>query len=341
MNNLKFKIGNKIIGEGSTYFIIEEGQANQGNFDVALKMIEAAAKTGADAIEFQIAQADEFYIKSHIGYQIYKDREFSESQLKELVAYTKKHGLDLIVAPFSVGIINVMASYGCAAFNVNASDLNNPEILDAVIASGKPLFLSLLLAEENEIEWAVNRITNSSCSQFGLLLGQHTMASGKHGVDLKHTNFGYLNTLKQKYKTNVGFIDHSANIWTPACAVAFGAGVITKHLAISRSEKGPDWHVCLEPEEMKESINLVREINQSIPTTHKTLAPGENMDRSKMRRSLVTTKTLDLGHILTRGDITFKRPGTGISLSDIDKVIGKQLTKIIEKDQLLSFDDIQ
>ena len=75
MNKSQFKIGSKVIGDGSTYFVIEEGQANLGNFELALEMIDLAASTGADAIEFQLAQAAEFYIKSHIGYGLYKERE--------------------------------------------------------------------------------------------------------------------------------------------------------------------------------------------------------------------------------------------------------------------------
>lgn len=341
MNYSQFKIGSKVIGEGSTYFIIEEGQANLGNFEIALKMIDIAASTGADAIEFQLAHADEFYIKSHVGHQIYKEREFSDSQLKELVKYSNECGLDLIVAPLSSRLIETMALNGCSAFNVNGSDLTNPDILDRVSGVGKPFFLSLLLAEEKEIEWAVNRITRRNNIQFGLLLGQHTMASGGHGVDLEHTNLGYLSVLKKKYNVPVGFIDHSSQVWSPAVVVAAGADLVTKHLAISRAEKGPDWQVCLEQNEMIESIGLVRAIDASIASVEKTLAPGENVDRSKMRRSIVTTRQLSAGEVISAKDIAFKRPGTGISSKEFDSVVGQTVKNTIQEDQLISFEDIK
>jgi N,N'-diacetyllegionaminate synthase len=341
MNKSQFKIGSKVIGDGSTYFVIEEGQANLGNFELALEMIDLAASTGADAIEFQLAQAAEFYIKSHIGYGLYKEREFSDSQLLELVNYTTEKGLDMVVAPLSSKLIETMALNGCAAFNVNASDLINPDILDRVSEIGKPFFLSLLLAEENEIEWAINRISRRSNVQFGLLLGQHTMASGGHGVDLEHTNLGYLSTLKKRYNVPVGFIDHSSQVWSPAVAVAAGADLVTKHLAISRAEKGPDWQVCLEQNEMIESIGLVRAIDSSITSVEKTLAPGENVDRSIMRRSIVTTRKLSIGEVIRAEDIAFKRPGTGISSKEFDSVIGLTVKNTIQEDQLISFEDIQ
>jgi len=334
------KIGKHIIGSKRTFFIIEEGQANLGNFDKALKMVDIAAKIGADAIEFQLAKAGDFYIRNHKGYQIYKDREFSNSQLAELVSYTIEKDLNLIVSPLTSKMVEQMARNGCSAFNINASDLNNPNMLDTVAEIGLPFFLSLLFAHEEEIEWAINRINRNKNPEFGLFLGQHTMASGEHGVDLKHTNLGYINTLKQRYKVPVGFIDHSKNIWSPSCAVAAGAEIVTKHLAISRAEKGPDWHVCLEPNEMKECISIVREIDISLSAKEKELAPGENIDRSIMRKSLVTLRKIEKGERIERKDIAFKRPGSGISPLDIDKVINKTAARPINEDQLISFEDI-
>ena len=335
------KIDNNKIGPNNTYFVIEEGQANLGDFEKALKMIDVAAKTGANAIEFQLAQADDFYIKSHAGHQLYKQREFSDYQLKELVKYSKEQELDMIVAPLSSKLIGKMTLNGCSAFNINGSDLTNPDMLDRVSESGKPFFLSLLFAKEEEIEWAINRISRRNNIQFGLLLGQHTMASGGHGVDLEHTNLGYITTLKKRYNVPVGFIDHSSQIWSPAIAVAAGANMVTKHLTISRAEKGPDWQVCLEQTEMIESIRLVRAIDTSIATVEKTLAPGENIDRSKMRRSIVTTRKLNAGEVISSKDIAFKRPGTGISAKEFDRVIGQIVKNDIQEDQLILFEDIK
>lgn len=329
------KIGNKFINNSSTYFVAEEGQANLGDFNYALKMIDVASQTGVDAIEFQLAYADDFYIKSHEVHKIYKEREFSEFELKELARYTKEKDIELIIAPLSVKMIDVMAKYGCSAFNINASDLVTPDIIDRVVDTGFPFFLSLLFAEKNEIDWAIDRISKKGSSNFALLLGQHTMGSGKHGLSVEHTNLGYINTLKNKYNIPVGFIDHTSEIWMPSCAVTAGADIITKHLAISRAEKGPDWHVCLEPDEMKEAVNWVRSIKKSVSCKEKTIAPGENIDKTMMRRSIISARTLKKGSILNREDICFKRPGTGIPANRESVVIGKRLLTDIEMDQII------
>lgn len=335
------KIGDKLIGSNDTYFVIEEGQANLGDFNKALEMIDVSAQTGADAIEFQLAKAGDFYIKSHKGYEIYKEREFTDSQLKELSVYSQEKGINLIVSPLTSKMIGQMASNGCSAFNINATDLNNPETLDVVATCNLPFFLSLLFAKEEEIEWAVNRILQKGSPDFGLLLGQHTMASGEHGVDLEHTNLGFINTLKQKYNVPVGFIDHSSKVWSPAIAVAAGADIITKHMAISRSLMGPDWHVCLEPKEMTDAVRFVNEVDRSLAAVEKTMAPGENMDRSIMRRSIVAKTKIEKDQVIKQEDIAYKRPGTGISPADVATIIGKKAAQLIVKDQLIAYKDLK
>lgn len=327
------------IGGDQLFFVIEEGQFNRGNFTQALRMIELTAETGADAIEFQLAYADDFYVFSHPGHGIYKQREFSDKQLKELVSATMKHGLELVVTPFSNQIVLKMAKFGCSAFNINASDLNNPAMLRAVMDSGLPFFLSIALASEEEIDWVLKFIqTYSPNAEFTMLHGQHTMASGEHGVHPEHTSLGYLTTLRKRLGVPVGFVDHTPYEWFPSCAVAAGASIITKHMAPSHDLRGPDWHICLDPEEMARSVQQARQVYASIREQGKVLAPGEHMDRSEMRRSIVAAEDLEAGHVLKAGDCVFKRPGTGIPPDKESVVLGAVLQRALKKDEPLSMD---
>jgi len=336
---MSVNIGSKRIGTGDLFFVIEEGQANLGDFEKALSMIDYAADAGADAIEFQLARADDFYVKNHPGYEIYLKREFSETQLIKLISKVKEKGLEMIAVPLSHRLVNPLVKAGCSAFNVNASDLNNPDIIDAVIDSGLPFFLSLPLATEEEIDWVVNRVKKSGDGKFILLLGQHTMASGENVVNIEHTSLGNISTLKEKYQVPVGFIDHTPLKWMPACAVAAGADTVSKHLTWSRDEKGPDWHICLEPNEMKDAITWAYKINQSIKTKNRQLAPGENLDRSIMRRSIVASKIIKSGKPIERNDICFKQPGNGIDPAQYNDIIGKVARRdILPDEQIKTFD---
>ena len=337
-----YKIGLRDISDRNLFFIIEEGQANLGDFNKAILMIETASRTGGDAIEFQLARADDLYIKNNKGYKIYLKREFNDSQLADLISYTKNKGLEFIASPLSHKIVPKLSKFGCSGFNINASNLTNPDIIDAVLETGLPFFLSLPLASEDEIDWAINRISQKGDNNnFSLMLGQHTMASGESGVDIEHTNFGYIPTLREKHNVPIGFIDHSPLIWMPAAAVAASANIVSKHLAIARSDKGPDWQVCLEPEEMKQAINWAKKMQISMNNKEKKLAPGENIDKSIMRRSIVASRIIEKNKIIERDDIVFKRPGTGIAQNKFNEIIGKVTVRTIKKDEQIKLSDIK
>jgi len=338
----KYKFSCSEISAGELFFVIEEGQANLGDFNKALKMIETAAWTGADAIEFQLCIAADFYVKGTTGYSIYKKREFDEFQIKELIEYAKEKNIEFIASPLSHNLVEPLTRYGCAGFNINASDLTNVDVIDSVCASKRPFFLSTPLATEDEINWAMKRIEKQHASErVSILYGQHTMASGGAGVSLEHTFLGYISVLAKKYKVPVGFIDHTPLIWGSAVAVAAGADIVTKHLALSRAEHGPDWQVCLEPEEMKKSIEYARQMKESINTKVKKLAPGEGGDRSKMRRSIVAAVKLNCGQIIKRKDILFKRPGTGLSPMKFEEVIGRKIRRDIFPDEQIVQTDLE
>ncbi len=339
--NHAFKIGQKTCGDGNLFFVVEEGQANLGDFDKALRMVEAVSKTGADAVEFQLARAGDFYVKDHPGFATYLEREFSDAQHRELIGCAKDKGLEFIAVALSHKLVEPLTKAGCSGFNINASDLTNPDMIDAVLDSGLPFFLSLSMAQEEEIEWAISRIQAKKDAVFALLHGQHTMAGGLQGVDVEHTSLGYLGTLKQKYGLPAGFIDHTPCVWMPAVAVAAGAELVSKHLALSRAEKGPDWHVCLEPDEMKEAVYLAKSLKKSINVRDKVLAPGENFDRSIMRRSIVAAKTIPEGKKIERNDMEFKRPGNGVDPAQYEDFLGRIALREIKQDEQLTFSNVQ
>lgn len=335
------KIGSRIIGGNGLFFIVEEGQANQGDLEKALRMVDAAASAGSDAIEFQLAKAKDFYVKNDPGYKVYLRREFKNGQLKKLIDYTKAKDLEFIAVPLSHNLVEPLVKFGCSAFNINASDLTNPDIIDSVAASGLPFFLSLPLASEKELVWALRRIRKAKAPPFAFLHGQHVMAFKDSGVNVEDTNLGFIETLKEKYHIPVGFIDHTPLKWFSAAAVAAGAEIVTKHMALSHEDKGPDWQICLDPLEMKDAICQARNIYKSIVVKSKDLAKGENMDKAMMRRSIVAAKTLKKGAVISRNDLCFKRPGTGTCPSRFEDIIGKKLLRDIRRDTQIKFRDVE
>lgn len=335
------KIGNNEIGGNQLFFVVEEGVANFGKIDKAIKMIDAIADCGADAVEFQVFNANDFVIHSHPSHKILSEIELSEDEWKQLILYTHKKNLIFIATALCSSMVKMLVDAGCDAFNINATDINNPDIIDVVVDSKIPFFISIPLASEDEIHWIINRVKKNGADNFAILHGQHTMFSSKGGIPLLQTDLGVIKKLKDKYNVPVGFVDHTPKTWMPTVAVAAGANIITKHLALSRTDKGPDWHICLEPNEMKETILLAKECSVSINSKDKQLAEGEELDIPLMRKSIVTAHNLEKGHLIQEKDILFKRPGNGISPDKFKSIIGKKVTRDLNKDEIITIKDLQ
>lgn len=334
-------IGIHSIAQDNIFFVVEEGNAHDGEFQKALAMIHAAAEAGADAIEFQLAHADEFYVAADPGCERYRKREYSPSQYRELLQTARGLGLEFIATPFSRGMVDLFAAEGCSAFTINASDLNNPDILDPVAESGRPFFLALPLATRQEVDWAVQRVVRKGATAFGLLVGQHPMGGTGSGVPIENTQLGAMQALRTEYGVSVGFIDHTPLSFMPAIAAAAGAQVITKHLALSRAEKGPDWWICLEPAEMKEAIALARKARESVAISEKTVLAEEMDDRPAMRRSVVAGRDLPEGHVIALGDLSYKRPGGGIAPSERNLLVSRRLLRAKKRDEKIFVEDME
>jgi N,N'-diacetyllegionaminate synthase len=306
------RIGNKIIGEGRHALLVaEEGQANQGNIELASRMCSIAADAGADGIEFQFFLADDMYVRADPGHAIYLSRELSASQISALIDETHRKGMFCQVAGLSPRIIDLCANAGADVFVVNASDLTNPAIIDAVAATGKPFWLASLMGTLEEIDWAVNYAIARCRSDIGLLHGQHVMSSNySKGVPPELLQLDCIEMLKRRYGLVTGFVDHTATRFVPALAVAKGAALVTKHLSPRAGWEGPDSVVCLDPEEWREAKNMFAYANLANGNS-KEISQAEVTDRSLHRRSIHTRNSLKAGHVVSEGDLEILRPGQG------------------------------
>lgn len=306
------RIGNNIIGEGrSALLVAEEGQANQGDIELGMEMCSIAAVAGADGIEFQFFLADDMYVRDDPGHAIYRSRELSKTQIQGLINETHRVGLFCQVAGLSPVIVDLCADAGADVFIVNASDLTNPVIIDAVAASGKPFFLATLMGTLEEIDWAVNYSLKKCNSDVGLLHGQHVMSSDhSKGVPPELLQLDCIEMLKRRYGLVTGFVDHTATSFVPALAVAKGAALVTKHLAPSSNWDGPDSVVCLSPADWRVARDMFAYSNLSNGTS-KEISQAEFTDRSLHRRSIHTSKALTAGHIIKSDDLEVLRPGKG------------------------------
>jgi N,N'-diacetyllegionaminate synthase len=340
---MELKLGNRDCGEGNPPLMFaEEGQANQGDFNLALKMIDTAAEAGADGIEFQLFFADDMYIKKEPGHKIYLDAELSKEQIVELVRITQKKGLLFQAACLSTRMVDICAEAGVDVFCINATDLNNPDILDATSSTNIPFWLATLMGTEEEIDWSVEYLNRKNKANFGLLHGQHVMSSDTYaGVPPEFAQLDCIELFNQKYGLVTGFVDHTPTIQMPAIAAAKGASIVMKHLAPEPDWKGPDWAVCLSPKEWKESRKLL-EYSGLTSGKSKNLSQSEFKDRSLHRRSVFTSRPLKAGDILTKSDLVALRPGPGgLDPRKMTDLVGKEVVRALNFQHMIQLEDFK
>jgi N,N'-diacetyllegionaminate synthase len=327
--------------EKPALFIAEEGQANQGNLDLAFKMIDIAADCGADGIEFQLGLAADLYVKQHEGFGLYQEREFSAEAIKALVDATHAKGMLFQAACLSEKLIPFTIENSADTLVINATDLNNPRMLDAVAASGLPFFIATLLGTLDEIGWAVDRVRSHGAENFGLLHGQHIMASEQvPGVPASYAQLGCISMLESKYGVPVGFVDHTATEIMPAIAASRGAVMVTKHLSPHVEWKGPDWQVCLEPDAWKRAKDHLSYAN-SAQGSNKSLSEAENRDRKLMRRSMVAAVEIKAGETIRNENIAFKRPSGGVDPRHFEAYLGRPVIRDLIADEIITENDFE
>lgn len=338
---LELKIGKRTCSASSPLYIAEEGQANQGSAEVALKMIDLAADVGADGIEFQLFWAEDMYIKGHRGFDIYKNCELSEAEISGLIQRAKDHGLIFQAACLSTRMVEFCADQNVDTFIINATDLNNPYILDAVQGTGIPFWLATLMGTADDIDWAVDRLVRNGHTNFGILHGQHSMTSSEYkGVPPEMSQLDCIKALQEKYGRPVGYVDHTPTIHMPGIAVAKGASYVTKHLAPEINWTGPDSDVALAPEDWKTSREFFDYAHRCAGAS-KELSQAELGDRSRHRRGLYARHNLEAGQILQPGDLIALRPGEGATNPiEMENLIGRKLISAIRANQALSFDHL-
>jgi len=315
------------------YLIAEIAQAHDGSLGILHSYIEAVAKTGVQAIKFQmhIAEAEssihepfrvKFSKEDATRYDYWKRMEFTLEQWKGIKQHCDEVGLDFICSPFSNLAVDWLEEVGIHSYKVGSGEVNNFLLLEKIIQTGKPIIISSGMSSFAELDKTVDFLKSKKVN-FSIL--QCTTA---YPTKPEQYGLNVISELKERYKVTVGFSDHSAKISTGIAAVALGAEFLEFHVVFNRSMFGPDAIASLTFEETTQLVEAVKEIHlaQSNP-----IDKNSNDDfaalKSIFEKSLAINKDLPQGHTVTFADLESKKPkGYGISAADFEKVIGRKLS---------------
>ena len=275
------KLGNKIIGPNQTVYVIAEAGLNHGgDIELAIKMIEAAAEAGADAIKFQAFDTDERFGKDSECYALVKPTEFHKDQFQVLAQKAMKCGIDFISTAFDGQNVDMLLELGATAIKIASCDICNMRLLRNVATSDLPIIISRGTANQEEIETAMNVFRE--CGASPILL--HCVSSYPLSED--SANLGAIRSLQNIFDIPIGYSDHTPGVKVPLFAVYAGAMVIEKHFTLNREWKGIDWEISAEPSEIKQLIQDIREAERILGHGRIEALPCENEEieyRKKMR----------------------------------------------------------
>lgn len=346
----KIKIRNKeIYNFSKPYIIAEIGANHNGDMDLAKTMIDSAVACGADAVKFQSWSptsliAKEEYDrnqkyddspKKHFGSlkEMVEKYYLREEQHYELRDYCKNKDVDFCSSPFSPAEVELLEKCDVPFYKVASMDINNMQLLRSIAEKGKPVVISTGMARLWEIDKAVEFLNKNGLSDIALL---HCISIYPPLYEDIHLN--NITMLQQAFGLPVGFSDHTIGFSVPLASVALGACIIEKHFTTDKDLPGWDHEISADPYEMEIICRESANIAKSMGSFHRIVSDAEEQKKLKFRRSIVVTKDLPAGHVLTEDDLTSKRPGTGISPDMIDQFIGRKLTTAVEADTLLKWD---
>lgn len=342
MGNQSIEFYGRIAGNGNKpVMIAEEGQANQGDINLAFEMCRLAKNADADGIEFQLFFADDMYIVADPSHSLYRNRELDLSAIKDLIKFSHECDLAFQATGLSPKIIQYCAENDADVFCINATDLNNPQIIDAVIATGKPFWVATLMASLEEIDWLVEYILKKNGVNFGLLHGQHVMTSSDGGVPPDLLQLDCISLMKKRYELPIGFVDHTSTQIVPALAAMKGADIVTKHIAPCVNWNGPDYKIALAPEEWRASKHILDYAWQATGES-KEISFQERIDRELHRRSIYAAVSMPAGHIIESSDLIALRPGAGgTSPACIHSLVGAIVLNEIPRQSQIKLDDLE
>ena len=346
---ISVRIVDKIIGDGEPCFIIAEAGVNHnGDIELAKELIDAARNAGADAVKFQTFKAEKVVTQSAekaeyqkettekgSQYEMIKKLELTEEDFNDLADYAKKKNIVFLSSPFDKESVDLLDEINVPVFKVASGELTNFPLLTHIAKKEKPIILSTGMTTLGEVEEALNVIRSEGVNDIILL---HCVSD--YPAKMKDVNLRAMETLKRAFKLPVGFSDHTRGITVPIAAVALGACVMEKHFTLDKNLSGPDHKASLEPNELKEMVQAIRDVEKALGDGIKRPTKNEGAVKRVVRRSIVARVDIHDGTIITSDMIEVKRPGTGIEPKYMKLVVGKRAKINIKKDDLITWNEL-
>ncbi|MFV8226342.1 pseudaminic acid synthase [Christiangramia aquimixticola] len=345
------RIDNFEINKNSEVFIIAELSANHnGNLETALETIRAAKRTGANAIKLQTYTADtltinsdkdDFILKSgsiwdgRTYYDLYQEAHTPWEWHKALFDTAAEEGLICFSSPFDKTAVDFLEDLNTPAYKIASFEITDIPLIEYTASKGKPIIISTGIAEQEDIELALDACHRMGNKDIALL-----KCTSSYPAPIEEANMVMVKDLAKRYNVISGLSDHTMGSTVPVVATCFGAKIIEKHFILDKSVGGPDASFSLDEKEFTEMVTLVREAEKAIGKVDYSLTEKQKKGKD-FSRSLYVVEDIKAGEVITEKNVRSIRPGFGLHPKYLNKVIGQKINKRIDKGTALNLRDIK
>ncbi len=345
------QIGTYNIGLNYTPFIIAEMSGNHNqSVDRALKIIEMAAKCGANAVKLQTYTPDTMTINHRGGlfdindstslwknrnlYELYEEAHTLWEWHEQLFKCAADNNIICFSTPFDVTAVDFLENLNTPAHKIASFENIDHPLLKKVAQTGKPVIMSTGAASLSDLAESVNVLKQNGCKDLVLL-----KCTSNYPANPTNSNVKTIPHLRELFNCEVGLSDHTMGIGVPCAAVTLGATVVEKHFCLDRSEGGVDSSFSLEPEELRALVIETERAWQSLGVIQYGIQEIEKKSLP-FKRSIYVVADIEAGEIFTEKNIRVIRPGDGIHPKYYEMILDKKSTRSIQRGTPLSFDNI-
>lgn len=335
-------MSNKVI------IIAEAGVNHNGNMAMAKALIDAAVDAGVDYVKFQTFKAGNLVSKSakkavyqientgkaeESQYQMLKNLELSHEQHTELIEYCKQKKIHFFSTAFDLDSLQYLSDIGLRLVKIPSGEITNLPYLRKAARLFDQIIISTGMATLNEVRASLNVFLSEGIPKEKITI---LHCNTEYPTPMKDVNLKAMLSLKEDLGTAIGYSDHTLGIEVPIAAVSLGAVIIEKHFTLDKTFEGPDHKASLEPNELKDMVKAIRNIELAVSgNAIKEPSESEMKNIAIARKSIVANKKILKGELFTEENITVKRPGTGISPMLWDEVIGTKSSRDFMEDEII------
>lgn len=342
MSEVFLSDGTEVREYAEPYIVAEVNSSHNGSVDIAKKMIDVACSSGCDCVKFQSWTVNSLYSKTYydqnpIAKRFVNKLSLSCDELKQLALYCKSKGIAFSSTPYSKEEVDFLVEECKVPFvKISSMEVNNPEYIRYIARKQVAIVISTGMSDYEEVKNAINVIESENNKNIVIL---HCVSI--YPTPLEQANINNILKLREMFpKYPIGYSDHTLGDIAAVTATTLGAAMIEKHITLDSKKIGMDNQMAMEPEDLKKLVKRCKSIKTILGTKERILQPEELKQRVNMRRSLVTTRALKIGDIITTDSLDVKRPGIGIEPSRISEFIGCKVNRDINSDSVIFESDI-